>query len=372
MRDVSAMNTSEWNSKVRRRTRRARIFLIAASLVCLRASSAETTEMVYGPYCGICAVHAVARYYEKDSRIEEMLMPEYLSDSGGSSLLQIKEACKSVGLFGTPMERMSPGDLMEASCPAILHVRKNLEENRYGHYVVFFGMKEERFVILDPPGKPSFFTASELLAVWSGRGVVVSDRGYPAPTRSRTMLVRFVLAVGLGYVAAALVCSWNQGKYVNLLRSRRLTPCNCAYQIGVLLTVALIASLGFHALSPAGLLDATETIKDLERARLVAFVYTYDKEDVAARMAGPAVLVDARRAADYNHHHIDRAINIPPDTSVEQCRGILADMDKARELIVYCQSETCPYAGRVARLLHESGFSNLRIYKGGWNDWSKE
>ena len=41
-----------------------------------------------------------------------------------------------------------------------------------------------------------------------------------------------------------------------------------------------------------------------------------------------------------------------------------------KRLVVYCQGGDCQTSQSLARLLHDRGFKDIRIYGGGWTEWS--
>ncbi|UCG52779.1 MAG: hypothetical protein JSW58_04295 [Candidatus Latescibacterota bacterium] len=84
---------------------------------------------------------------------------------------------------------------------------------------------------------------------------------------------------------------------------------------------------------------------------------------------GNIIVVDARSEAEFAAGHITGAINIPYDALVDQ-------YDKLRELVpmdamvvCYCESVTCDESENLARELGFMGYSNVLIYKAGWQDW---
>ena len=69
---------------------------------------------------------------------------------------------------------------------------------------------------------------------------------------------------------------------------------------------------------------------------------------------------------DFAKNHIPGAVNVPPDTSVEQIRVLLGSLHDNGAIILYCQNTTCPYAAKLALLLDKAGYNNLTLFPGGW------
>ena len=85
--------------------------------------------------------------------------------------------------------------------------------------------------------------------------------------------------------------------------------------------------------------------------------------------AGEAfVLVDALAPMIYAHSHLPGAINIPP-IEVERERLARRIPDPGTEIVVYCSSPDCEDSHETARRLQELGYTRVRRYAGGKNEW---
>src|SRR5918995_7052566 len=79
------------------------------------------------------------------------------------------------------------------------------------------------------------------------------------------------------------------------------------------------------------------------------------------------VIVDALPPMSYAHSHLPGAINLPPprvDSSVTRRLP-----DRNAEIVVYCANPTCEDSHETARRLFALGYSNLRHYAGGKDEW---
>jgi rhodanese-related sulfurtransferase len=81
-----------------------------------------------------------------------------------------------------------------------------------------------------------------------------------------------------------------------------------------------------------------------------------------------ALFIDARHAYDFGLGHIKGAVNIPLN-EFDRLRPILADVPKDRILVVYCDGEECNSSAELAKMFYGSGYQNVKIYFGGWNEW---
>jgi rhodanese-related sulfurtransferase len=82
----------------------------------------------------------------------------------------------------------------------------------------------------------------------------------------------------------------------------------------------------------------------------------------------PFVLVDALAPMAYAHSHLPGAINLPP-SDVDPARVARRVPDLKTEIVVYCSSPDCDDSVSTAKRLQELGYTNVRHYAGGKNEW---
>jgi rhodanese-related sulfurtransferase len=80
------------------------------------------------------------------------------------------------------------------------------------------------------------------------------------------------------------------------------------------------------------------------------------------------VLVDALAPMVYAHSHLPGAINLPP-SGLDPARVARRIPDPQIEIVVYCSSPDCDDSVATAQRLQELGYTNVRHYTGGKNDW---
>ncbi len=80
----------------------------------------------------------------------------------------------------------------------------------------------------------------------------------------------------------------------------------------------------------------------------------------------PPVLVEALGAAYFADAHLPGAINIPPG-QVDRLAALLLP-DRDARIVVYCSGRSGS-SRIVARELEELGYSDVRIFEGGKEDW---
>ncbi|MBA3384353.1 MAG: rhodanese-like domain-containing protein [Actinobacteria bacterium] len=80
-------------------------------------------------------------------------------------------------------------------------------------------------------------------------------------------------------------------------------------------------------------------------------------------------IVDALPPMSYAHSHLPGAINLPPERVDASAAKRIADTDA--ELVVYCANPECESSTDTARRLLALGFTNVRHYPGGKDEWRR-
>ncbi|QMV42364.1 rhodanese-like domain-containing protein [Cohnella cholangitidis] len=79
------------------------------------------------------------------------------------------------------------------------------------------------------------------------------------------------------------------------------------------------------------------------------------------------ILVEALPKKYYDDMHLPGAINIPHDEVDRLAPQLLPD--RSAEIIVYCASLPCPNSEIAAKRLMTLGYSNVKEYREGKQDW---
>jgi len=85
--------------------------------------------------------------------------------------------------------------------------------------------------------------------------------------------------------------------------------------------------------------------------------------------AGSAVFVDSRHFFDFRRGHIKSAISIPLN-EFETKHEAVDSLPKDKAIIVYCDASECNSSIELAAKLYENGFGGIRIFFGGWQEWT--
>ncbi|MEK7248957.1 MAG: rhodanese-like domain-containing protein [Bacteroidota bacterium] len=101
---------------------------------------------------------------------------------------------------------------------------------------------------------------------------------------------------------------------------------------------------------------------------VAAPVFVSYEEAVAMFNEGNTLFVDARHEFDYKLGHIQGAINVPLKDFTLQTSP-LANIPKDKLIVTYCDGAECNSSIELAKKLSEAGFTNVRMFFGGWNEW---
>jgi len=92
------------------------------------------------------------------------------------------------------------------------------------------------------------------------------------------------------------------------------------------------------------------------------------REEIRRRLHDPALtIVDVLPASSYVEWHIPGAVGLPLELLASHARELLPNRDA--EIAVYCGNAECSRSLHASQQLHEFGYSNVRIYRGGIADW---
>lgn len=101
----------------------------------------------------------------------------------------------------------------------------------------------------------------------------------------------------------------------------------------------------------------------------ITFITLSEAEDLFSQ--GEALFIDSRPEKDFRSGHIPGAVNIPVVQEREEALNSFS-FPKERTLVIYCDGSECQSSVFLARLLHQKGFVNIKVFFGGWVEWVRE
>jgi rhodanese-related sulfurtransferase len=87
----------------------------------------------------------------------------------------------------------------------------------------------------------------------------------------------------------------------------------------------------------------------------------------AAIDSGKVTVVDALPASYYDQQHLPGALNLFVDEARERAAEVLPDRSAA--IVAYCSNVACPNSEGVVRVLTSLGYTDVRKYREGIQDW---
>ncbi|MER6255244.1 rhodanese-like domain-containing protein [Streptomyces sp. NPDC001584] len=90
-------------------------------------------------------------------------------------------------------------------------------------------------------------------------------------------------------------------------------------------------------------------------------------ELAAAIEAGAVTVVDTLGGEYYAQQHLPGALALIPADVDAQAPGLLPDRDAA--IVTYCSNPACSNSGQVADRLSALGYTDVRKYREGIQDW---
>jgi rhodanese-related sulfurtransferase len=87
--------------------------------------------------------------------------------------------------------------------------------------------------------------------------------------------------------------------------------------------------------------------------------------------AKKALFMDARDAKAFSEGHIPGAMNVPYDKLTDYYETITSTVIPDTLIVCYCWGPTCDFSDNLASELALMGFTNVVIFRGGWEEWEK-
>jgi rhodanese-related sulfurtransferase len=84
--------------------------------------------------------------------------------------------------------------------------------------------------------------------------------------------------------------------------------------------------------------------------------------------AGAVTVVDALGGEYYAKQHLPGAIPLVEDEVADRAGALLPN--RATPIVTYCSNPACPNSQRVADRLIALGYTNVRKYRDGIEDWA--
>jgi rhodanese-related sulfurtransferase len=334
-------------------------------------SSIAAVKRKQAPHCGLYCLYLVMRTQGHHPDFGDLIRPEYLDTSNGSTLTALKLAAEDAGLHAEILRKASTRVLRAYASPIILHVKGNELSRDYDHYVLFLAAQGQQAQVYDPPGPVKLVSFDELVSRWDGKGLVVSSESIQLAGLFHRERMRLLWIASAGVVLLFLVSGVRRHiPWPEALSSVFGRAGLSGVQAGALAAVSLLIGLVCHSVSEAGFLTYPDGVVSTQRAHASDFIPRIDLKTAKRLQEEGAIFIDARLKRDFDGGHVEGAINIPVDTNDAVRRQAIQGVSPGDSLVVYCQSINCSFADIVAGKLRLDGFSTVAILPGGWMEWT--
>lgn len=82
------------------------------------------------------------------------------------------------------------------------------------------------------------------------------------------------------------------------------------------------------------------------------------------------IILDARSPEEFQQGHIPGAKNLPYYEFSDKAPSVLQGIAFDQEIITYCEGLECSNAEDLAFLLKENGYTKVKVFEGGWEEWT--
>ncbi len=134
----------------------------------------------------------------------------------------------------------------------------------------------------------------------------------------------------------------------------------------LLIIAAIVLGVAYSFVTKQGFFAKTQSVQTAAPSNIEMISLATAKELFESNNA---LFIDARHESDFQAGHIRGAVNVALkkfDTHFAKLNNISKD----KLLIVYCDGSECNSSIELAVKLMESGFTNVKVFFGGWQEWN--
>ena len=85
-----------------------------------------------------------------------------------------------------------------------------------------------------------------------------------------------------------------------------------------------------------------------------------------------SLFIDSRNAEAFKAGRIYGAVNIPYEEKTDISFLSEFSIPKEKSLVVYCDGSECQSSMGLSKFLREQGFTDIKVFFGGWKEWQME
>ncbi|GEM_PF-5888185 len=319
---------------------------------------ADGLEHLSSADCGLYCFLANAKCYGRDVDLSALFSAKYINGAFGSSVEDLLACSRDFGFRAESFSNLNILDLWLLERPVLVLVKNTLDGKVYNHWVLVLGVDSEGVTLLDPSayhptGDLAKVPIGQFLSVWGGiTSVIIPEHGdfvgYKV-ARLASITVEVLALFGLTllfYSARSAFGPRFQWLWIPIFATGVAVP--------------------YHLLLPNGFAANTDQLRVLITARRENAPHI-NVDDVIADSAERRrpLLIDVRYPDAFRVSHIPGAVSVPVTSSDLAFLASLRNVARDTPIVIYCQSEHCPWATASARRRLFDSFSSVSVLEGG-------
>ena len=133
----------------------------------------------------------------------------------------------------------------------------------------------------------------------------------------------------------------------------------------LLIVAAIILGFAYTFVTKQGFFFKTQSVHSSVNSNIEMISLETAKEIF---QSDSALFIDARHEFEYQAGHIRGAVNVALNKFDTQ-HTRLNNISKDKLLVSYCDGAECNSSIELAVKLTDSGFTNVKVFFGGWQEW---
>jgi rhodanese-related sulfurtransferase len=319
-----------------------------------------------GAECGVYAMASAAISLGVRVPRELIVDGEYVSGWQGSSIDDLTRFGARLGVWTRSLTGCSIQYVRNSSSPCVLRLSSDGQLRGPGHWIAYLGDEAGNAIVFDNsfPAKIRLVSYAELSMLMSGEIIIVD---LSKRTFGSDFLHSMLTLCDCWWLPSMLFIPLAIFVRVCLISQNFSSP---AFQVFWLLFLGFGVGLFCNCWSPLGFLNNRSTVTWVKSRHSLTAFREVSYEQFKELYADPRIIVvDARPTNAYLESHIPFAVSFPVDATPADLTQFLMAHDKKLTVFVYCATSKCKWADVVARRLASAGYDDVRIFRGGMQEF---
>jgi len=144
------------------------------------------------------------------------------------------------------------------------------------------------------------------------------------------------------------------------------------WQIPIILIITICIAFGYNQIRANTIPLMCSWSENISGNTFSEYVSTISVDEAAALLNNnDAVFIDARPEPFYNQGHIQGALCLPWHQAEEKCFDVIENIPPDKNIITYCDGESCVLSDKLAVFLCDLGFEQVHTLVNGWTIWNQ-